>query len=161
MTMTTCRECGAAISDQAAACPRCGAPGAQSRFMGYELRVPSEGDGLPLIHVAVGFDPTTGRRRIARGVIAIGDIAVGGIAIGGVSFGVVTLGGLSMGIVALGGFSIGALLALGGLAIGGIAIGGAAIGYYALGGGAFGAHTWSGLGQDPEAVRFFSRWIPR
>jgi len=161
MSMITCRECGAAISEQAVACPQCGAPGPRTRIMGYELRVPSEGDGLPLIHIAVGYDPRTGRRRIARGVIAIGDVAVGVIAIGGVSFGVVTLGGLSMGVLAFGGCSIGAVLALGGFAIGGIAIGGAAIGYYALGGGAFGAHAWSGLGQDPEAMRFFSKWIPR
>lgn len=159
MAMITCRECGAAISDKAMACPRCGAPSFSSPLMGYELRVPSEGDGLPLIHIATGVDPRTGRKRIARGVIAIGDVAVGGFAMGGVSIGVLSLGGVSFGVVSFGGLSIAVLLALGGLAIGGVAIGGAAIGYYAMGGGAFGAHTWSGLGQDPEAVRFFSQWI--
>jgi hypothetical protein len=161
MAMITCRECGASISDQAAACPRCGAAGPRAPMMGYELRIPLEGDGLPLIHIATGIDPRTGRKRIAKGVIAIGDVAVGGIAIGGVSLGVVSLGGMSFGIVSLGGLSIAALFALGGLAIGGIAIGGAAVGYYAMGGGAFGAHTWSGMGQDPEAVRFFNQWIRR
>jgi len=161
MAMVACRQCGASMSDQAVACPQCGAPGPRSPITGYEFRLPADSDGLPLIHVAIGFDPRTGRKRIAKGWIAIGDVAIGGIAIGGVSLGVFTLGGVSLGIVAFGGLSIAALLALGGLAIGGIAIGGAAIGYYALGGGAFGVHAWSGISQDPEAVRFFSQWLKR
>ncbi len=41
--------------------------------------------GLPVLHVASGIDPQTGRGRIARGIIAIGDRAQGVIAIGGAS----------------------------------------------------------------------------
>lgn len=156
--MTTCRECGKPISDQALACPHCGFPSA--RMLGYEYRSEAAIGELPLVHIATGIDPATGRKRIARGVIAIGDIAVGGLAIGGVSVGVVSLGGLSIGLVALGGGAIAAGLAFGGAAIGTVAVGGGAVGWYALGGAAFGAHTVSGLGADPEALAFFRRWFP-
>ena len=161
MAMVRCSECGEMISDRAVACPKCGAPGhgaqamAPGMWMGYEMRFPA-GDGLPLLHIATGMDPATGRKRIAKGVIAIGDVAIGVIALGGVAVGALSFGGLSLGLLALGGLSIGAGLALGGLAIGAIAIGGAAIGYYAMGGGAFGAHVVCGWRTDPEALRFFS-----
>lgn len=158
MAMTTCRECGKPVSDQALACPHCGIP--LLRAMGYEYRSEAAIGDLPLIHIATGIDPATGRKRIARGVLAIGDIAVGGIALGGVSFGVISFGGLSIGLVALGGMAIAAGLAVGGAAIGTVAIGGGAVGWYALGGGAFGAHTVSGTGADPVAVAFFERWFP-
>lgn len=157
MAMIRCRECGKDISDQALTCPQCGAPGL--RMFGYEYRSEASIGDLPLVHVTTGFDPITGRKRVARGVIAIGDVAVGGLAIGGAAFGVISLGGLSVGIVAIGGGAFGAALALGGLAVGTVAIGGGAVGYYALGGGALGAHTVSGTGVDPEAVAFFRRWF--
>jgi serine/threonine-protein kinase len=122
--------------------------------------------GWPLVHIATGIDPQTGRKRVAKGIIAIGDLAVGGIALGGGAIGVIALGGVAIGglaigggaigLMGLGGAAIGLLLAFGGLAIGGIAVGGGAIGYYALGGGAWGAHTLSGLGgADAEAREFF------
>jgi len=158
MAMTTCRECGKPISDQALACPHCGIPSA--RMMGFEYRSSAAIGDLPLVHIATGMDPTTGRKRIARGVIAIGDIAVGGLAIGGVSIGVLSFGGASIGLVALGGGALGAALAIGGAAIGTVAVGGGAVGWYAVGGAAFGAHTVSALGADPEAVAFFQRWLP-
>ena len=162
MALVRCSECGEMISDRAVACPKCGAPGrgAAMPYMGYEMRFPA-GDGLPLLHIATGMDPRTGRKRVAKGIIAIGDVAVGVIALGGVALGGLSFGGLSLGLVALGGLSVGAGLALGGLAIGTVAIGGAAIGYYAMGGGAFGAHVLCGWRADPEAVRFFSGLLRR
>ncbi|MBE2181523.1 MAG: serine/threonine protein kinase, partial [Chthoniobacterales bacterium] len=39
--------------------------------------------GWPLVHVAMGGDPATGRAATARGIIAIGDRAVGVVAMGG------------------------------------------------------------------------------
>jgi hypothetical protein len=161
MAMIRCSECGEMISDRAVACPKCGAPGRGAPMMGYEIRIPAGTDGLPLIHIATGIDPTTGRKRIARGIIAIGDIAVGVIALGGVALGGISFGGLSLGLVALGGVSMGVGLALGGLAIGAVAIGGAAVGYYCLCGGGFGVHVLSGATQDPEAMRFFSGLLRR
>jgi hypothetical protein len=72
--------------------------------------------GLPWVHVATGVDPVTGKKRIARGIIAIGDVAIGFLALGGVALGGVAMGGLAVGGISLGGMSVG-LLALGGLAI--------------------------------------------
>lgn len=139
---------------------------------GHEYKSKTTIFGLPLVHIATGIDPATGKKRVAKGIIAIGDVAVGVIAIGGVamggfatgglSFGVLSLGGLSLGIVvAIGGCAVGGVLAFGGLAIGSVALGGLAIGYYAFGGGAFGMHTMSGAGIDPEAERLFMPWAMR
>jgi hypothetical protein len=127
--------------------------------------------GLPLYDIAMGPDPEKGEvRGHARGLIAIGDIATGVLALGGVARGIFAFGGLAAGVLlGVGGLSTG-LLAVGGLAVGGIAlgggamgviaIGGGAVGYYAVGGGAAGEHVISGMLQDPEAVRFFSEWLP-
>lgn len=158
MTLIECPECENQISDKAVICPKCGLPIA-GMPIGYEYRSEATLFGLPLVHIASGFDPVTRRPRIAKGIIAIGNIAVGGLAIGGLSVGVVSFGGLALGLIALGGAAVGLLLALGGLAIGLVAVGGCAIGYYALGGGAFGVHPLGGNAQDPQAIEFFKRYL--
>jgi len=124
--------------------------------------------GLPLVHVATGMDPETGRRRVAKGIIAIGDtargvlafggVAVGGIAFGGLAVGVIAIGGATLGLLAIGGLAVGLIAAFGGGAIGTIALGGGAIGYYAYGGSAWGAHAVSAIAKDPAAVAFFEPW---
>ena len=141
------------------------------RMYGYEYRSKTTLFGLPLIHIANGIDPRTGRKRVAKGIIAIGDTAVGMVAFGGVAFGGIAIGGAAIGLITLGGLSVGLLFALGGGAIGGIAIGGGAIGvvaygggaigYYAAGGGAWGVHAYGGNVQDPEALAFFQNqgWL--
>src|SRR4030095_10709792 len=163
MALIRCSECGESISDRAVMCPKCGAPppGAARGalpppywMMGIDVRVPA-GAALPMIHIATGVDPATGQKRIARGIVAIGDVAFGVVALGGVAVGGISFRGLSLSVVAVRGGAIGLGMALGGLAIGTIAIGGAAIGYYAMGGGAFGAHVVSATTRDPEAMRFF------
>jgi hypothetical protein len=128
---------------------------------GYRKRSRTTLFGLPLYDIAVGPDPERGEiRGHARGVFAFGDIASGVFAVGGLAVGVVAIGGGAIGLVgALGGFALGGV-AVGGAAIGAVAIGGGALGYYALGGGAAGVHVISGIRQDPEAVRFFSQWVP-
>jgi serine/threonine protein kinase len=136
-----------------------------ARRFGYEYRSKTTLWGLPLVHIATGIDPVTGQKRIAKGIIAMGDVAVGVIALGGGAFGGITFGGASVGLVSFGGMAIGLLFALGGgalgmIAIGGgaigaLAIGGAAIGYYAAGGGAWGVHAYGGNVQDPVAQQFF------
>lgn len=125
--------------------------------------------GYPVIHICVGIDPKTGRRGIARGLVAIGDVAVGGLAVGSVAAGIVSLGGVGVGLISAGGLAVGLLLGIGGLAIGllasgggaiggvavgggaigGIAFGGGSIGYVAIGGGASGNYTVSALGVSP------------
>ena len=158
MSLIECPECNNEISDKALMCPKCGLPMAGG-WCGYEYRSEASLFGLPLVHIATGINLSTGRPRIAKGIIAIGNIAVGGLALGGLSFGVVSFGGLALGLIALGGAAVGLLLALGGLAVGLIAIGGGAIGYYALGGGAWGAHPLGGNIQDPQAVEFFKHYL--
>ena len=77
-------------------------PANLQRLMGFEYRSKAALFGLPLLHIAYGFDPVTGKRRVARGVIAIGNIARGFLAMGGVATGVFAFGGISFGIVAAG-----------------------------------------------------------
>jgi len=134
---------------------------------GYEYRSKAEIFGLPLVHIAMGVDLRTGKKRVAKGVLAIGDIAkgifalgglsMGVVAFGGLSLGVVSLGGLSIGIASFGGFALGLIFAYGGFAIAPIAIGGLAIGYYAAGGAAWGEHVMSNRSRDPEAREFFRK----
>ena len=74
--------------------------------------------GLPLIHVATGYDPLTGRIRIAKGIIAIGAIAVGGVAMGGISIGAIAIGGITAGITSLGGIALALWMAFGAVTVG-------------------------------------------
>jgi hypothetical protein len=119
-----------------------------------------------LVHVATGIDPVTHQRRIAKGIIAIGDQAIGVLAIGGAACGLIAIGGLAIGGITLGGMSVGLALAIGGGAIGcgaafggfalaPIAVGGCAIGYYVTGGAAFGVHPFAANARDPVGEAFF------
>ncbi len=131
MAIIDCPECQNPVSDKALACPSCGfAIG--GRFLGgYEYRSETELFGLPLVHIVLGYaiHPVTGRIRIAKGIIAIGNLAIGGVAIGGLSLGAISIGGLAIGLASLGGMAIGLLLALG------------------------------GNQQDPEAIEFFKKFL--
>ena len=114
----------------------------QLRFgLGYDYRSKWTLLGLPLLAMSRGYDPVTGRKRVAKGWVAIGDVAVGGVAIGGAAFGGVCLGGVAVGVVSLGGLAVGLALAVGGVAVGTVAVGGLAIGLWAAGGGAVGRHV--------------------
>jgi hypothetical protein len=159
MALTKCSECGAEISERAFMCPRCGAPTGLSSVGGYEYRSPIVIGNLPLIHIATGFDPQTGRKRVAKGFIAIGDIAVGVVAVGGLAVGGLAFGGLALGLCAFGGGAVGLVLALGGAAVGYIAFGGAAVGVWAMGGGAWGAHVFGGNARDPQVLDLFRGWL--
>lgn len=160
MAIVECPECEKEISDQAMMCPHCGYP--MRGLSVYEYRSERTLFGLPLVHIVGGrgFDPLTGRLRIAKGIIAVGPVAMGGLAMGGMSFGILSFGGVALGVAAFAGAAVGLLLAVGGAAIGGIAIGGAAIGYYAFGGGVVGVHALGGNVQDPNLLETFKRWFP-
>jgi tRNA A-37 threonylcarbamoyl transferase component Bud32 len=147
----------------------CGiSPAARQRILGREFRSETTIGGIPLVHIAYGLDPATGRNRTAKGIIAIGDTAVGLVAIGSVAIGGVAMGGLGVGLVSFGGGSIAVLLAIGGVALGGfafgglalgvIAIGAAAAGFYSFGGMVWGLHAVGGNSNDPDALRFFLPW---
>jgi tRNA A-37 threonylcarbamoyl transferase component Bud32 len=124
--------------------------------------------GVPLVHVATGIDPRTGRTRIAKGIIAIGNVACGvlafgglacgGLAFGGLSIGALAYGGAAIGVVSVGGLALALLFAMGGLAVGSVAVGGCAVGFLAFGGAAFGTHPMGTTGVDPIARQFFGPW---
>ncbi len=145
-------------------------PPSLRHMMGVEYRSQRTLFGWPLLHIAHGMDPRTGEKRVARGIIAIGDNAIGVLAMGGFTRGVFSFGGVAIGIFAIGGIgvglfslaglSIGLLLADGGLAIGTIAWGGAAIGYLAMGGGAWGVHYAGGNGADAIGSVAIRYWAP-
>jgi len=138
-------------------------------LQGCDYRSKAELFGWPLLHVATGVDPKTGRKRVAKGVVAIGDVAVGGVAIGGAAIGVFACGGAAIGLFAFAGAAVGLFVAIGGAAaglgfscgggaLGTIAMGGVAIGYFAYGGAALAVHGLSGMGRDPAAADFFEPW---
>jgi serine/threonine-protein kinase len=129
------------------------------RLMGFEYRSRRTLWGLPLVHLATGWDPASGRKRIAKGVIAVGEIATGFVALGVIACGGLAVGGCAVGLLAIGGASIGVPVALGGLAVGLVAAGGCAVGYYALGGWARGLHALGNNVRDPAAIEFFRRWL--
>ncbi len=62
-----------------------------------EFRSHGQVFGLPLLHYTRGICPDTGRRIVAKGVVAVGRLAVGGIAVGHASAGLVAIGQLGIG----------------------------------------------------------------
>jgi predicted Ser/Thr protein kinase len=142
-----------------------------SRKLSFEYRSKTTLFGWPLVHVATGVDPVTGRKRTAkgiiamgnspRGVIAFGDVAVGVIACGIFGYGLVSLSVVAVGVVALGSLAVGMLLAMGGVAVAPVAVGGAVFGYYANGALAWGKHPLAPGLSDPLAEKFFNPWALR
>ncbi len=131
-----------------------------------EFRSHVEVVGYPLLHYTHGICPETGKRVVAKGVVAVGRIAVGVLALGQVAAGVVAIGqgafGLlgALGQAAAGYYCVGQLalglgFGLGQLATGATAVGQLALGRYVLAQGGWGQHVWSQSHADPEAVAYF------
>jgi tRNA A-37 threonylcarbamoyl transferase component Bud32 len=145
-----------------------GAASAPGMNQGVDYRSQATFFGLPLLHVATGIDPATGRKRVAKGIIAIGDIAqgvialggvaIGGFAFGGMAIGVLAFGGCALGLVSIGGLAVALIAAIGGGAIAPIALGGGAIGFFVFGGKGLGMHVLDSATQDPVAQKFFVPW---
>lgn len=110
--------------------------------------------GIPLLSVASFSEATP-----LVGDFATGGVAMGIVAVGGAAMGVLALGGGALGVVAIGGGAVG-IVAIGGGTVGIVALGGGACGIFAMGGGARGQHRLDAQHQDPEAIRFFCRWLP-
>ena len=96
--MKPCRECQQTVSEQALACPKCGAPyPARAEFTGWGFEYKSEATmlGLPVLHISFKYGPN----RVpvpARGIIAIGQFA----------FGVFTISQLGIGLFSASQFTV-------------------------------------------------------
>jgi hypothetical protein len=122
--------------------------------------------GLPLVHYTRGVCPETGKRVVAKGVVAIGRLAIGIVAIGQASAGVIAIGQLavgllfglgqaSTGIVAVGQLAIAVMAGLGQATCGNVVIGQFAFGHYVLAQIGFGVHVMDARGTDPQAADLF------
>ena len=121
---------------------------------------------LPLFHYTRGYCPETGKRTLAKGIIAVGRFAAGGLAIGQVSFGVIAIGQLAIsplvalgqaavGLATIGQLSIALIFGLGQIATGMVAIGQIAFGKYVLAQIGFGQFVWDTRQVSPIAQEFF------
>jgi len=161
MALTTCRECGAEVSDQARVCPRCGTPQAAAPSypgFGFEWKSARTCGGYPLVHIAFGKD-SRGKWRVAKGVIAIGQFALGLVTVA--QFGVGLLFGFGQCIIGgavLAQFAGGLVLGVGQVATGYVAIGQVVLAYYGLGQIGLGEFLWTTSRRDGEAVSFFLSW---
>src|SRR5262245_48474176 len=91
--MKTCRDCSHRVSDQAVACPSCGAPfPARERWDGYGFEYKSKTTilGLPLVHICFKYRANR-TPVVAKGVIAIGQFAAGIISIAQFGIGVISI----------------------------------------------------------------------
>ncbi len=108
MATRPCRECRREVSDQALACPQCGAPDparATWTGFGFEYRSSLAVAGLPLLHVSFKYRPNR-VPVVARGWIAIGQFAVGGLTISQFGIGVVSVSQFTLAGFALAQFGI-------------------------------------------------------
>ena len=106
--MKPCRECRREVSEQALACPGCGAPHpARERWDGYgfEYRSKLVLAGLPIVHVSFKYRPNR-VPVIARGWIAIGQFAMGGITLSQFGVGIVSVSQFTIAGFALAQFGI-------------------------------------------------------
>ena len=91
--MKPCRDCGREISEQAMACPQCGAPfPAREKWdgWGFEYKTKANLFGLPLLHVSFKYRPN--RMPVpARGVFAVGQFACGVFVLSQFGIGVVSV----------------------------------------------------------------------
>ncbi|MGD9332948.1 MAG: hypothetical protein PVJ53_16670 [Desulfobacterales bacterium] len=91
--LTACRECQHPVSQNAVACPGCGAPyPAKVKWDGYGFEYKSETTlfGLPLLHVSFKYRPNR-TPVVAKGVIAIGQFACGGFTLSQFGLGLISI----------------------------------------------------------------------
>ncbi len=105
--MEKCRDCGHDVSDQAMACPGCGAPfPARAKWdgWGYEYKSGMTFLGIPLIHISFKYRPNHVPVP-ARGIIAIGQFAVGFFTLSQFGIGIVSVSQFTVAVVAVAQFA--------------------------------------------------------
>jgi hypothetical protein len=103
-----CRECRHEISEQALACPHCGAPyPARERWdgWGYEYKSKLAIAGLPLLHISFKYRPNR-TPVMARGIIAIGQFGCGVVCIAQFGLGVFSIAQFTVAGFALAQFAV-------------------------------------------------------
>lgn len=106
--MKPCRECKHDISEQALACPPCGAPypvRKQWGGWGFEYRSKLTLWGLSLVHIAFKYRPNR-TPVVAKGVIAIGQFGCGFITIAQCGVSIISICQFTVAIYALAQFAI-------------------------------------------------------
>jgi hypothetical protein len=101
--MKACRQCGQSISEDAVACPHCGAPfPAKEKWDGWGWEYKSEASmfGLPILHISFKYRPNR-VPVVAKGIVAIGQFGCGVFTIAQFGVGVVTVSQFAAGFFAL------------------------------------------------------------
>jgi hypothetical protein len=92
--LCACRECAGTVSEQAQACPHCGAPQpAKPEWdgYGYEYKSRTTVFGIPLVHVSFKYRPNR-QPVVAKGIISIGQFGVGIVNVSQFGIGVFSVG---------------------------------------------------------------------
>jgi hypothetical protein len=159
MALEACRECGKEVSTNAASCPHCAAPRpALTEWAGIGMDWKSQTKilGIPLIHIAFGTD-SAGKRRVAKGIIAIGQFAVGAVTVAQFGIGIIFgLGQFMIGLTAFAQFAGGIVIGAGQFACGVVTIGQFVVGIYGLAQAGWARYMWSPTTVDMEAVALYS-----
>jgi len=106
--MKPCRECRHEVSEQALACPQCGAPyPARATWDGWgiEYKTKTTIMGIPLLHISFKYRPN----RVpvpARGIIAIGQFACGVFTLSQFGIGIVSISQFTIAVFALAQFAL-------------------------------------------------------
>ena len=106
--MKACRECQHKVSEQAFACPQCGAPYPARESWdgwGYEYKSQLTIAGLPLVHISFKYRPNR-RPVVARGIIAIGQFGCGVFCIAQFGIGVVSISQFTIAAFAIAQFAV-------------------------------------------------------
>ena len=106
--MKKCRECQQNVSEQAMACPNCGAPyPAKEKWDGWGFEYKSEATimGLPLLHVSFKYRPNK-MPVPAKGIISIGQFGIGIINISQFGVGIISVSQFTIAFYALAQFAI-------------------------------------------------------
>ncbi len=106
--METCRDCNHAVSEQAQACPNCGAPyPAKEKWdgWGFEYKSKTRVLGWPLLHISFKYRPNR-MPKPAVGIISIGQFGMGVITISQFGVGVISISQFVIAAYALAQFAI-------------------------------------------------------